>query len=106
MDDWKEHKKQCKLIVQTLEVLGNPEKLKKQKKPLKKHLLQLVSRLMREASEGEATAQYNLGFCYKMGIGVAKDEGKAMQYYKMAAEKGHAQAQAVFGLFAGSPSGD
>ena len=106
MDDWKEHKKQCKLIVQTLEVLGNPEELKKQKKPLKKHLSQLVSRLMREASEGEATAQYNLGVCFMNGTGVAKDEGKAVQYYKMAADQGDAQAQAVFGLFAGSPSGD
>ena len=49
------------------------------------------------ADEGDARAQYSLGFLYQMGDGVTRDYDKAMHYYKMAAEQGHSGAQVALG---------
>jgi TPR repeat protein len=47
----------------------------------------------RPAAKGNADAQYNTGFMYATGFGVAKDENMAFEWYSKAAAQGHAQAQ-------------
>jgi TPR repeat protein len=49
------------------------------------------------AEQGHASAQYNLGFCYANGQGVAKDEAEAVKWYRKAAEQGLADAQCSLG---------
>lgn len=51
----------------------------------------------RAADEGDARAQYSLGFLYQMGDGVTRDYDKAIHYYEMAAERGHSGAQVALG---------
>ena len=51
----------------------------------------------RDALEGSATAQYNLGGCYLKGIGVHKSLFKAFQYFKVSADQGCAEAQIEVG---------
>ncbi len=54
---------------------------------------------MRKAAEqGDAVAQCNLGFCYAEGLGVAKDEEEALQWFRMAAEQGDGVAQNNLGF--------
>ena len=45
------------------------------------------------ANKGYAAAQYNLGYCYEKGMGVSKDEEKAVEWYTKAANQGDADAQ-------------
>jgi len=42
-------------------------------------------------------SQFNLGFCYYNGIGVAKDDAVAVKWYRKAAEQNFALAQATVG---------
>ena len=44
------------------------------------------------AKEGVSEAQYNLGLIYSIGKEVLKDEKEAVKWFKLAAEKGFAQA--------------
>ena len=46
-----------------------------------------------KAEQGDAEAQFNLGFCYDDGRGVRKDYGEAVKWYRKAAELGNAVAQ-------------
>lgn len=52
---------------------------------------------------GDPDGQYNLGRLYMKGTGTARDPRQAARWMKLAAEKGHAPARAVFGdmLFRG-----
>ncbi len=50
------------------------------------------------AEQDLAEAQFNLGFCFKEGYGVEKDEGVAFKWYKKAAEQGLAKAQYNLGI--------
>ena len=50
------------------------------------------------AEQGDASAQYNLGGCYKRGQGVTKDEAEAARWYRKAAEQGDAIAQHKLGV--------
>jgi TPR repeat protein len=43
--------------------------------------------------QGDVTAQIVLGSMYDAGIGVTKDDRKALQWYRLAAEQGNADAQ-------------
>ena len=52
----------------------------------------------RRARQGDADAQFQLGWWYEFGVGVAKDAGEAAQWYRKAAEQGHARAQYGLGL--------
>ena len=52
----------------------------------------------RRAHQGDADAQFQLGWWYEFGVGVAKDTGEAAQWYRKAAEQGHARAQYGLGL--------
>jgi hypothetical protein len=55
---------------------------------------------------GDANAQYNLARMYLDGVGIEKDSLQAVRWLSLAAQKGHAQAQARLGqmLFAGHES--
>ena len=46
-----------------------------------------------KAEQGDAEAQFNLGFCYDDGRGVAKNYAKAAKWYRKAAEQNFAPAQ-------------
>ncbi|AMJ63553.1 exopolysaccharide biosynthesis protein [Bosea sp. PAMC 26642] len=46
---------------------------------------------------GDPEGQYNLGRLYMSGQGTARDQRQAARWMKLAAEKGHAPARAVFG---------
>jgi len=50
------------------------------------------------AEQGDAVAQYNLGFMYDNGQGVPQDYGEAARWYRLAAEQGKASAQHNLGL--------
>jgi TPR repeat protein len=44
------------------------------------------------AAEGLASGFYNVGVCYEVGMGTAPDEAKALENFKLASDKGFAQA--------------
>lgn len=52
-----------------------------------------IAQLQREAQAGDSDAQYNLAYMYENGIGVPKDEAKALELYQNAAHQGHSKAQ-------------
>ena len=41
----------------------------------------------------DTESQYFLGMCYENGYGVEENTHKAAEYYKLAADKGHQEAQ-------------
>ena len=47
----------------------------------------------KEAEQGHADAQYNLGEMYRKGEGEPQDDAKAAKWFWKAAEQGHADAQ-------------
>jgi TPR repeat protein len=56
-------------------------------------------RLLRPlAEQGEASAQFNLGFMYDLGQGVPQDYAEAVKWYRKAADQGNAAAQYNLGL--------
>jgi TPR repeat protein len=52
-----------------------------------------AARWKKLAAEGDATGQYNYGYCLQYGEGVDRDLSEAARYYKMAADQGLAIAQ-------------
>lgn len=52
-----------------------------------------IAKLQREAQAGDPDAQYNLAYLYENGLGVPKDEAKALELYQQAAAQGHSAAQ-------------
>lgn len=52
-----------------------------------------VAQWQREAQAGDPDAQYNLAYIYENGLGVTKDEAKALELYQQAADQGHSAAQ-------------
>ena len=48
-----------------------------------------------EAKQGDASAQHNLGWMYRKGEGVLKDDVQAAIWFQEAAEQGHAIAQTM-----------
>jgi len=52
-----------------------------------------VARLQKEAQEGDPDAQYELAYLYENGLGVPKNETKALELYQQAADQGHPAAQ-------------
>jgi TPR repeat protein len=49
------------------------------------------------AQVGLVKGQKNLGFMYANGEGVPEDDAEAVKWYRLAAEKGHADAQTNLG---------
>ena len=48
-------------------------------------------------TKSSRSATVNLGALYQSGLGVAKDDARAVELYRKAAEQGHAQAQTYLG---------
>ena len=51
-----------------------------------------------EALEGDAEAQFELGWLYFLGLGVPEDNAAALKWFTLAAAGGHAEAQAAIGV--------
>ena len=45
------------------------------------------------AEKGDAKAQFRLGRCFQLGLGVSKNQGNAITWYTKAAEQGYPKAQ-------------
>ncbi|RIZ66570.1 MAG: sel1 repeat family protein [Methylococcales bacterium] len=52
-----------------------------------------IEKLQRAAQAGDSDAQYHLAYLYENGLGVTKDEAKALELYQQAADQGHPTAQ-------------
>jgi len=57
-----------------------------------------IETLKKKAEQGDANAQFRLGWCYDTGQGVAKDEQEAVKWYRKAAEQCHVGAQVNLGI--------
>ncbi|XP_073966983.1 uncharacterized protein [Choristoneura fumiferana] len=57
------------------------------------------------ANRNHAPAQYNLGLCYEMGLGVDADEKMAMELYRSAAAREHPAALYNLGIYYGQGRG-
>jgi hypothetical protein len=49
------------------------------------------------AEQGNASAQYRLGWMYRNGLGVPQDDETAVKWWTLAAERGHTNAQKNLG---------
>ncbi len=61
-----------------------------------------VTQLQREAQEGDPDAQYELAYFYENGLGVPKNETRALELYQQAADQGHPAAQENLGAMSKS----
>ena len=48
---------------------------------------------LKAAEQGNAKAQYSLGYCYYWGKGVEEDKKEALKWYRKAADQGHSDAK-------------
>ena len=55
--------------------------------------LDVVTWWRKAAEQGDAAAQFALGWAYADGRGVPQDNGEAVKWWRAAAEQGHADAQ-------------
>ena len=67
-------------------------------------LPQALAMYCRAARQGNAQAQYALGWMLANGRGAARDDGAAAQLFALAAAQGHPQAQAMLQLTNAAPS--
>ena len=90
IDNVKASRKLCEIYLQYLndEDDGKREKYSELFTENVKHII----------DKGDAEVQFNLGVCYEFGRGVEKDEVKAFEWYKKAAEWGYAKAQFKLGI--------
>lgn len=51
-----------------------------------------LKNLVTKAEQGDVDAMVMVGDCYNRGLHTEKDDQEAHRYYKMAADKGHVQA--------------
>lgn len=56
------------------------------------------SGIRKAAEQGDVEAQSHLGTCYRIGLGVDKDDAEAFKWFWKAAEQGHADAQCNLAL--------
>ena len=52
-----------------------------------------IEQLRKDAEQGDAVSQFELGWCYDFGEGVEKDMKQAAEWYRKAADQGVANAQ-------------
>lgn len=52
-----------------------------------------IARWQKDAQAGDADAKYNLAYIYENGLGVPKNEAKALELYQQAADSGHSAAK-------------
>ncbi len=90
------------VLLLTLLVSGNPASSAYFQKGLGAYNKGDFATALREwtplAEQGNAGAQFNLGWMYKYGKGVPQDDKTAVKWYKLAAEQGNADAQNHLGL--------
>src|SRR5580698_1180042 len=91
--------KNAQCVARMLLVLGLPQCVQAQNTNLNFLTTQAA------AERGDARAQYELGRDYQKGIGVDKDNAKAVQYLRLAAEQGYADAEVTLGSFYGQGLG-
>jgi len=60
-------------------------------------LKEYVREYRKAAEQGDASAQYNLGWAYERGRGIAEDFRESVKWYRKAAEQGFAPAQYIMG---------
>jgi S1-C subfamily serine protease len=60
---------------------------------------QLFEQQKAEAEKGDASAQAYLGYCYREGKGVAKDDIEAIKWFRKAAEQGNASGQSNLAFY-------
>ena len=53
---------------------------------------------LEKAKKGNQIAQFNVGVKYANGQGISKDDKQASEWYRKAAEQGHADAQSNLGV--------
>ncbi len=63
-----------------------------------KNQVEAVKWYRKAAEQDVAPAQYDLGFCYSEGNGVAKNQVEAVNWYRKAAEQNFAPAQHNLGV--------
>ena len=56
-----------------------------------------IAEIRRLAEQGDAEAQYSLGYRYATGIGVPQDRAEAARWLRLAADQGHTQAEDFLG---------
>ena len=56
-----------------------------------------IVELRQLTEQGDAEAQFNLGYRYEVGDGVPQDFQKALEWYLVSADQGHAGAQYFLG---------
>ena len=54
-------------------------------------------RNLRLAEQGDADAQFEVGWMYAHGTGVSRNDGEAARWFRMAADQGDADAQRNLG---------
>jgi TPR repeat protein len=57
-----------------------------------------AKRLLKDAEQDDARAQYNLGVMYENGHGISQDYTEAVKWYRRAAEQEHAESQINLGF--------
>jgi len=65
---------------------------------LAKHMSPVSQDLLNLANQGDAEAQFHLGWMYANGLKVPRNLVKAAELYRKAAEQGHAEAQYNLGI--------
>jgi TPR repeat protein len=60
---------------------------------VRKDPVQAATGYRRAADQGDAKAQYGMGFCYQHALGVCKDDTLAQSWYQKAAFLGNAEAK-------------
>jgi hypothetical protein len=62
-------------------------------------ILKTFMRLKELSEQGDAFAQYDLGWMYAKGEGVIQDNAEAVKWFRKAAEQGHSYAQKALKQF-------
>ena len=58
-----------------------------------KRLVEAVKWVRKAAERGDAEAQYVLGRCYSLAVGISEDREEAIKWYRKAAIQGHEEAR-------------
>ena len=57
-----------------------------------------LSAIQKSANQGDANAQFSLGYLYSQGEEVVQDYAKALEWYRKAADQGNNVAQLFLGI--------
>jgi TPR repeat protein len=69
-----------------------------EKKSAEQKTNESINGVRKAAEQGNAEAQFNLGFMYAHGQGVPQDYAEAVRWYSKAAEQGDAESQCNLGV--------